>query len=140
MNVAKYTEFWRRNMNKRDKKRKEHRYLERQADKLKLQGAEQAIDMLYVIPLYVLREQFGFGNVILMRFIERFNQITEQLGHKKVPLRTLVDHIEYETGIKLQDNAVINTWNIDGEPKRVVRRPRKNEKAEVLKRTLYPLC
>jgi hypothetical protein len=112
-------------MNKRDKKRKEHRYLERQADKLKKEGAEQAIDMLYVLPLYVLREQFGFGNVRLVRFIDRFNSIAKQIHENKVPLRTLVEHIEYETGIRLEPKGFDNLWNPTNEPKRVVRRPRK---------------
>lgn len=111
-------------MNKRDKKRKEHRYLERQADKLKKEGAEQAIDTLYVLPLYVLREQFGFGNVRLMKFIDRFNRITEQIAQNKVPLSTLAKHIECETGIKLENNCVVNVWNPTGEQKRVVRKPR----------------
>ena len=112
-------------MNKRDKKRKEHRYLERQADKLKQEGAEKAIYTLYVLPLYVLREQFGFGNVRLMKFIDRFNRITEQMAQSKVPLSTLAKHIEYETGIRFENNCVVNTWNPEGEPKKVIRRPKK---------------
>lgn len=112
-------------MNKRDKRLKEKRYLERRADKLKKQGAEQAIDTLYVLPLYVLREQFGFGNVRLMKFIDRFNRITEQMAQSKVPLSTLAKHIEYETGIRFENNCVVNIWNPTGEPKRVIRRPKR---------------
>lgn len=112
-------------MNKRDKKRKTIRYLERQADKLKLQGAEQAIDYLYVVPLYVLWEQERYGNVRMMRFIKRFHQITEQLGKKKVSMQTIVDCLEHETGVSFQDGKVVNLWNPTNEDKRVVRRPKK---------------
>ena len=56
-------------MNTMQRKLKEQRYLKRQEQKLKDVGTLSAINILQVIPLYMLATEYGFGNIRLDRFL-----------------------------------------------------------------------
>ncbi len=81
-------------MNSRQKKLKEQRYLKRKEDKLKLDGAKLAIDVLSVLPAYALAEEFNFGQKRLMRFMKRFIKTYDAVIKKQVTLETLAECIK----------------------------------------------
>lgn len=76
-----------------------------------LNGAELAVDVLQVIPVYVLMNLFGFGNKRLERFFVEFLRIYNKVMSGKVSCVTLAREIEMKSGIKidLATGEVFNT-------------------------------
>ena len=113
-------------MNKLQKRQKEQRYLAKQADKLRQKGVQDAIDILQVLPVYVLMTKYKFGNVRLERFITELWRLTLKVQQNKELLNTIVNDIEMTSGLKFNKNGdLVNLWNPEGKIKRCVRKPRK---------------
>ena len=107
-------------------KLKTQRYLERQAEKMKKQGTDNAIGILQVLPVYTLMREFGFGNVRLERFVREFWRLTDKVKDDIPLLHTIASDIEMSTGLRFNlDGTYENIWNPNGEDKKVVRKPRK---------------
>lgn len=75
-----------------------------------LSGAELALDVLQVIPVYVLMNVFGFGNTRLERFLKEFFRIYQKVMTGKVSCNTLASEIEMKTGIRI-DLATGDVFN-----------------------------
>lgn len=86
-------------MNKRMRRAKEQRYIERQERKVKTDATSLAIDVLEVIPVYILHEIFGMGHDRLIKYIKEFDRLTCLVADRKVKLETLASCIEMETGL-----------------------------------------
>lgn len=69
-----------------------------------------AVNLMLVIPCYVLREQFGFGNKRMEKYITEFHRLYQAVVKDKVKISTLADSVEHDTGIKIADDSEI--WNV----------------------------
>ena len=92
-------------------KRKKNRRREKLEKKQVMDGAEIAVDVLQVIPVYVLMNLFGFGNVRLERFLMEFFRIYQKVMTGKVSCNTLASEIEMKSGIRF-DLATGDVFNI----------------------------
>ena len=79
----------RRKMDKLRLKRKKKNRNVKMEQKNILNGAELAVDVLQVIPVYVLMNVFGFGNKRLERFFVEFLRIYNKVMSGKVSCVTL---------------------------------------------------
>lgn len=104
-----------RKMTKRQKRAKEKRYLERQQKKMTLDGAQIAVDVLGVIPAYVLHEAFGFGYARMTRYILEYQRILSTVTKGGVKLETLAAVIEADTGLLYSDGG----WEDKGKRRRM---------------------
>lgn len=108
-------------MNRQQRRLKEKRHLNRVEEKVKLDGAKMAIDVLSVLPAYALAEEFNFGQKRLMRFMSRFIKTYDAVIKKQVSLETLASCIE-DKGVKI-DVSGDGEWKVC--KRRYIRRGKK---------------
>ena len=95
-------------MNKHQQKLKELRQKNRIDHKLTYKGAEVALGVLMIIPLYILHDMFGFGNKRCEKFIKEFHRLYNCVKDDKVSLKTLAESLDAETGLVYD----INTFEV----------------------------
>ena len=105
-------------MNKQLTKQKKQRHLERLSQKQINQAAEIAIRHGIIISLQSIKDVFGdrASNSKCEQFVCRLLKLWEDLGDKKVSIRTIADSVEMETGIKY-DLETGNIYNMKGKGK-----------------------
>lgn len=86
-------------MNKYQQKLKEMRRQNRLDHKLTYKGAETALGVLMILPLYVLHTKFGFGNKRLTEFVKEFHRLYRLVKDDKVSINTLANSLDAETGL-----------------------------------------
>lgn len=92
-------------MNAVQRKQKDLRRLERRADKLKYDAQVEAVNILLVLPVYILGFKFGWGNKRLFSFINLLHSYTEWMAKDKSVLNKMVDDIETFKGIKINSDG-----------------------------------
>ena len=120
-------------MNRQQRRLKEQRQLQRRADSLKHDGTMTAINILQVIPLYILGSEYGFGNVRLDRFLRRLYALVEQVSKNDRILELMCDELERNKGIRItlsstEDNRSENIWAEENDTRKVIRCAKKKQK------------
>lgn len=82
---------------------KEQRKRVRDDEKLQYDAAKVCMDVLSVVPVYVLLEQYGWKNKRLARFISRYAKVMNDVNKKKVSPKALADEILSQAKIKYDD-------------------------------------
>lgn len=98
-------------MDKQQIKLKIQRNKERKLEKVNKRQMEMAFEMLTIIPVYVLHEEFGFGSIRLERFLFKLFKLANDISNDKVELSTLANIVDADTGIKYQEKT--RTWVIN---------------------------
>ena len=100
-------------MNKQLTKQKKQRHLERLTEKQINQAATIAIRHGTVISLQAIKDVFGdrASNPKCEQFVCRLMKLWEDLGNKKVSVKTIAESVEMETGIRydLDTGNIFNT-------------------------------
>ena len=116
-------------MNTMQRKLKEQRYLKRREQKLKDVGTLSAINILQVIPLYILATEYGFGNIRLDRFLNRLYNLVEQTANDKTILYKMCDVLKHDKGISIDfspnSNRAENIWQDENDTRKVIRGAKK---------------
>lgn len=112
-----------------ERKLKMQRRLEREADKLKKEGTDAAINILQVLPVYVLATRYGFGNLRLERFILELYRLTEKVKNDERILSIMLNELECDKGIKIDisNGDVDNVWHDEGDERKVINKPRRKK-------------
>ena len=97
-------------MTQREKKAKKQRRDKRIKQKDMNIAATFAVNALMVIPAYVLRTKFKFGNERTERFMTEFVRIWEAVCKGEVKIETLAESLEAETGIRVDADG--NIYNM----------------------------
>lgn len=95
-------------MNKHQQRQKEMRRRLREDEKFRRDSAQLGIDVLSVVPVYIMLEQYGWKRIRLSRFIRRYAKIIADIASKKVTPDTLAEEIYSQTGIKYENG---NWWD-----------------------------
>lgn len=103
-------------LNRWQKKQKEMRRRLREDENFRMESAQLSINVLSVLPVYILREMNGWGRIRLGRFIVRYAELIDALRNGKVTTDALAEEIYMRTDIKYDDG----TW-IDMKQKKSVR-------------------
>lgn len=80
----------------------------REDEKFRRDSAQLSIDVLSVVPVYIMLEMYNHKRKRLSRFIRRYAKIIADIAEKKVKVETLAEEIYSQTGIKY-DNG--NWWD-----------------------------
>lgn len=117
-------------MTNHERRLKEQRKLERAAEKLKKEGTDRAINILQVLPCYILGRG-GYGNVRLEKFIKELYRLTNKVVKDERLLQTIINELEHDKGIRFDiiSGDVENVWRDEGDTRRVVRCPKKGGKS-----------
>ena len=117
-------------MNRQQRRLKEQRLLQRRADSIKNDGTMTAINILQIIPLYMLATEYGFGNIRLDRFLSRLYTLVEQVSRDNKILDRMCDVLEHDKGIRISftsgDNRAENVWKSENDKRKVIRGVKKN--------------
>lgn len=92
-------------MTKHQQRQKELRRRLREDEKFKRDSAQISIDVLSVVPVYILLEMLGWKRKRLTRFILRYSKIIDDLAHKRISTERLAEQIEIETGLQYNDGS-----------------------------------
>lgn len=71
----------------------------KQIKKAKDDATLQAVNITNILPLKVLRDEFGFGKKRLQQYIDALNYQIEAFNQGYVSLKDIVDMINEETGL-----------------------------------------
>ena len=82
---------------------KEQRKRVRDDEKLKLDAAKVCMDVLSVVPVYVLLEQYGWKNKRLKEFIVRYQKVMLDVNKGKVSTKALAEEILSQANIRYDD-------------------------------------
>lgn len=117
-------------MTSRERKLKEQRRIDREKKKIKQEGTTAAINILQVLPCYILAYKCNFGNLRLERFISELYRLTEKIKNDERLLATMIKELEYDKGIRIdiESGDVDNIWRDEGDTRKVVNKPRKAAK------------
>lgn len=74
--------------------------VEKEKDKLVRKACEIALNTLIVIPLYVLRTEFGFGKERGQRFAREFKRIHTAVAKGEVSIETLKSELQWGMDIE----------------------------------------
>ena len=117
-------------MNRQQRRLKEQRLLQRRADSIKNDGTMTAINILQIIPLYMLATEYGFGNIRLDRFLSRLYTLVEQVSRDNKILDRMCNVLEHDKGIRISftsgDNRAENVWKSENDKRKVIRGVKKN--------------
>ena len=89
---------------KRGKAPNPQKQLNREKDKFIRKACETTLNSLIVIPLYVLRMEFGFGKEHGQRFAREFKRIHTAVAKGEVSIDTLKSELEYGMDIEVDTN------------------------------------
>lgn len=88
------------------RRQKEQRHLKKVETKIKY----ETTDMLMLIPLYVLHEHFGFGQIRGERFLTEFQRIFTAIANNDVRIETLAACVDNDIGLKYDIDTGV--WEI----------------------------
>ena len=100
-------------MTQREKKAKKQRRDKRIKQKDMNIAATCAVNALMVIPAYVLRTTYGFGNERTERFMTEFVRIWEAVCKGEVKVETLAESLDAEIGIRFDSDGSIYNMRKD---------------------------
>ena len=75
----------------------------REDEKLKMDAAKVCMDVLSVVPVYVLLEKYGWKNKRLSEFISRYAKVMLDVNKGKITTRALAEEILSQANIKYDD-------------------------------------
>jgi hypothetical protein len=100
-------------MTQRERKAKQQRLEERLKQRDTNSAAKLAVNALMVIPAYVLRTTYGFGNERTERFMTEFVRIWEAVCKGEVKVTTLAESLDAEIGIRFDSDGSIYNMRKD---------------------------
>lgn len=92
-------------MTKHQQKQKELRRRLREDEKFRRESAQISIDVLSVVPVYVLLELCGWKNKRLTRFILRYSKIIDDLAKHRISVEALAEEISTKAKLKYDDGS-----------------------------------
>lgn len=90
-------------MTKHQQKQKELRRRLREDEKFRRDSAQLSINVLSVVPIYILLEQYGWKRKRLSRFIMRYQKIIDDIANKRLTTQALADELKQLTNIEYDD-------------------------------------
>lgn len=75
----------------------------KEIEKMKMDAIDKALERVNLIPLLVLRDKFGFGQVRLSRYIDSFLEAVDDFNHKRFTLEDIEKMLEEETNLVFKE-------------------------------------
>lgn len=68
----------------------------------KKEALEEANSLMVLLPILVLRDQFGFGEKRLERFVDGLGELYSDIESKKLNIDDIAHVVEEETGFRVK--------------------------------------
>lgn len=92
-------------MNKYQQRLKKDRARIRHDEKLQYQAGQLCMNVLGVVPAYVMCVEFGWGHKRLSRFIEKYSKVINAVSTKQIPIQRLEEEILNRTQLRHDDGS-----------------------------------
>lgn len=92
-------------MNKYQQKLKRDRARIRNDERLQYKAGQLILNVLGVVPVYILCVEFGWGNIRLTRFLERYMKVLNAVNTKQISIQRLEEEIENRTHLRHDDGS-----------------------------------
>ena len=92
-------------MNKYQQKLKKERARIRNDERLQHKAGRLILNVLGVVPVYVLCVEFGWGNIRLTRFLEGYMKVLNAVNTKQISIQRLEEEILNRANIKHDDGS-----------------------------------
>lgn len=90
-------------MNKYQQKLKKDRARIRDDERLQQKAGQLCMNVLGVVPAYVLCVEFGWGNKRLTRFIQKYSKVLNAVNTKQISIPRLEEEVFNRTKLKHDD-------------------------------------
>lgn len=90
-------------MNKYQQKLKKDRQRIRHDEKLQYKAGQLCMNVLGVVPAYVMCVEFGWGNKRLTRYIEKYDKVVKAVNSKQISIQRLEEEILNRSRLKHDD-------------------------------------
>lgn len=79
----------------------------KELDKLQRKLTNNAVEIVNLVPLLILRDKFGFGKVRLSRYLEYYNEAIEDFNNDRFDLKDIEEMLleEVKIGIWRDDES-----------------------------------
>lgn len=101
-------------MNKYQQKLKKDRQRIRHDEKLQYKAGQICMNVLGVVPAYVMCIEFGWGHKRLSRFIEKYRKILNAVNTKQISIQRLEEEILNRSKLRHDDGS---WYDMKGETK-----------------------
>ena len=68
----------------------------------KKEALEEANNLMVLLPILILRDQFGFGEKRLERFVDGLGELYSDIESKKLNIDDIAHVVEEETGLRIK--------------------------------------
>ena len=96
-------------LTKREQKLKQQRKRMREDEKITRDAAIICMNVLGVVPVYVMMEQYGWKRIRLSRFLKRYVKIMDDVNDRKISTKTLEEEIYRQTGLRHENGHWTDT-------------------------------
>ena len=98
-------DWWVNKMNKYQQKLKKDRARIRHDEHLLYKAGQLVLNVLGVVPVYILCVEFGWGRIRLTRFLERYMKVLNAVNTKQISNHRLEEEIENRTHLRHDDGS-----------------------------------
>lgn len=92
-------------MNKYQQRLKKDRARIRHDEKLQYKAGQLCMNVLGVVPAYVMCVEFGWGNKRLTRFIEKYEKVLRAVNTKQISIQRLEEEILNRSRLQHDDGS-----------------------------------
>ena len=68
----------------------------------KKEALEEANSLMVLLPILILRDQFGFGEKRLERFVDGLGELYMDIESKRLSIDDIANTVEKETGLRVK--------------------------------------
>lgn len=76
----------------------------REIEKLRRDAINTTMQIMRVMPMLALRDEFGFGKVRMERYIEKLDSIVQAYNEDRISIRDVAKVLEDEIGVEVWDD------------------------------------
>lgn len=76
-------------------------YLQKGYEKGRKESIDRASQLSMVVPIMVLRDEFGFGKKRIDKFIAAYIELYNSISEDRLDLKDIIKTINEETGVKI---------------------------------------
>ena len=78
----------------------------REIEKLRKDAIHTTMQIMRVMPMLALRDEFGFGKVRMERYVEKLDSIVQAYNEGRISIRDVAKTLEAEIGVEVWDDEI----------------------------------
>ena len=78
----------------------------REIEKMRRDAIATTMQIMRVMPMLALRDEFGFGKVRMERYVEKLDSIVQAYNEDRISIRDVAKTLEDEIGVEVWDDEI----------------------------------